>query len=44
MISLEGPSGLLARVEKLLVESGLSERERKKLMSDFTVFVENHSG
>jgi len=44
IIPLEGPSGLLTSVEKLLAESGLSERERKKLMSEFTVFVENHGG
>ncbi|KAH0839855.1 hypothetical protein J3R83DRAFT_805 [Lanmaoa asiatica] len=44
VIPLEGPSGLLARVEKLLIESGLSEGERKKLIAEFTVFVENHNG
>ncbi|KAG6378649.1 hypothetical protein JVT61DRAFT_12919 [Boletus reticuloceps] len=44
IIPLEGPSGLLASVEKLVAESGLSERERKKLMSEFTVFVDNHGG
>ncbi|KAF8450608.1 hypothetical protein L210DRAFT_3756162 [Boletus edulis BED1] len=43
-IPFEGPSGLLASVEKLVAESGLSERERKKLMSEFTLFVENHGG
>ncbi|KAG9317388.1 hypothetical protein JVU11DRAFT_1587 [Chiua virens] len=44
IIPLEGPSGLLARVEKLLAESGLGERERNKLMSEFAVFVKNHNG
>ncbi|KAF8551467.1 hypothetical protein OG21DRAFT_1512705 [Imleria badia] len=44
LIPLEGPSGLLARVEKLVAESGLSEPERNKLLSEFTVFVESHGG
>ncbi|KAI9574751.1 hypothetical protein HD554DRAFT_2010511 [Boletus coccyginus] len=44
VIPLEGPSGLLARVEKLVAESGLTELERNKLMSEFTVFVESHNG
>ncbi|KAG8218567.1 hypothetical protein J3R82DRAFT_4208 [Butyriboletus roseoflavus] len=44
VIPLEGPSGLLVRVEKLLTESGVSERERNKLMAEFTIFVESHSG
>ena len=43
-IPLEGPSGLLARVEKLVAESGLSEPERTRLMSEFTAFVESHGG
>lgn len=44
IIPLEGPSGLLARVGKLLTETGLSEPERDKLMAEFTVFVESHNG
>lgn len=44
VIPLEGPSGLLACVDKLLAESGVSEQERKKLVTEFTVFVEGHSG
>jgi hypothetical protein len=44
IIPLEGPAGLLARVEKLLADSGLSERERIKLMAKFTIFVEGHDG
>jgi len=43
VIPLEGPSGLLARIEKLLAETGLSDPERDKLMSEFTVFVESHN-
>jgi len=44
IIPLEGPTGLLASVEKLLTESGLGEREISRLMSEFTSFVENHGG
>jgi len=44
IIPLEGPLGLLAHVENLLAESGLGERERNKLMSDFNTLVEDHSG
>ncbi|KAF9247398.1 hypothetical protein BU15DRAFT_58220 [Melanogaster broomeanus] len=44
IIPLEGPAGLLTRVEKLLTDSGLSERDRIKLMARFTNFVEGHGG
>ncbi|KAF9226663.1 hypothetical protein BS17DRAFT_775943 [Gyrodon lividus] len=44
IIPLEGPAGLLARVEKLLTDSGLNDRDRGKLMAEFAVFVEGHGG
>jgi hypothetical protein len=44
IIPLEGPAGLLARVEKLLIDSGLSERDRSRLMADFAIFVNGHGG
>ncbi|KAG6335112.1 hypothetical protein ID866_3981 [Astraeus odoratus] len=43
IISLDGPSGLLARVERLLVNAGLSEPERNSLLTEFAHFVENHA-
>ncbi|KAI6047499.1 hypothetical protein EDC04DRAFT_3102541 [Pisolithus marmoratus] len=42
VISLDGPNGLLSRVEKLLINTGVSERERKDLLAEFAYFVENH--
>lgn len=42
IISLDGPNGLLSRVEKLLINTGVSERERKGLLAEFAYFVENH--
>ncbi|KAL4076172.1 hypothetical protein V8B97DRAFT_57570 [Scleroderma yunnanense] len=43
IISLDGPSGLLSRVDKLLVNSRIGEHERNSLMTEFACFVENHS-
>lgn len=43
IIPLGGPSGLLSRVDKLLVNSGIDEHERNSLLTDFACFVENHS-
>ncbi|KAH7887564.1 hypothetical protein F5I97DRAFT_1861313 [Phlebopus sp. FC_14] len=43
-IPLEGPSGLLTCVDRLLANSGVSDRERNDLMVEFTVFVEGHGG
>ncbi|KIJ70159.1 hypothetical protein HYDPIDRAFT_104828 [Hydnomerulius pinastri MD-312] len=44
IIPLNGPTGLLTRVEKLLTSSTLSERERDNLMAEFAFFVEGHGG
>ncbi|KAI6135035.1 hypothetical protein EDD17DRAFT_512964 [Pisolithus thermaeus] len=42
VIPFDGPNGLLTRVEKLLLNTGISERERKSLLAEFAYFVENH--
>ncbi|KAG0709855.1 hypothetical protein DFH29DRAFT_870101 [Suillus ampliporus] len=43
LIPLEGPRGLLARVEKLLTASPISQAEKAELLVQFTRFVEGHS-
>ncbi|KAG2155005.1 uncharacterized protein EDB93DRAFT_129105 [Suillus bovinus] len=42
-IPLEGPRGLLARVENLLTASSVSQTEKMELLDQFTRFVEGHS-
>jgi hypothetical protein len=42
-IPLEGPRGLLARVEKLLNTSPISQSEKAELLGQFARFVEGHS-
>ncbi|KAI6034443.1 hypothetical protein PISMIDRAFT_27210 [Pisolithus microcarpus 441] len=42
VISFDGPNGLLSRVEKLLINTGIGERERKGLLAEFAYFVEIH--
>ncbi|KAH7911557.1 hypothetical protein BJ138DRAFT_1085367 [Hygrophoropsis aurantiaca] len=41
-IPLEGPSGLLSRVEKLLNSTGIEERVKAELLGEFATFVEGH--
>ncbi|KAH7930714.1 hypothetical protein BV22DRAFT_49757 [Leucogyrophana mollusca] len=41
-IPLDGPSGLLSRVEKLLSGAGVGEREKAELLGEFATFVEGH--
>ncbi|KAG2152463.1 hypothetical protein BD769DRAFT_1405298 [Suillus cothurnatus] len=43
LIPLEGPRGLLARVEKLLTASSVSQTEKVELLDQFARFVEGHS-
>lgn len=43
LIPLEGPRGLLARVEKLLIASSVSQTEKVELLDQFARFVEGHS-
>lgn len=43
LIPLEGPRGLLARVEKLLTTSPMSQTEKAELLDQFTRFVEGYS-
>ncbi|KAG1806589.1 uncharacterized protein HD556DRAFT_1322892 [Suillus plorans] len=43
LIPLEGPRGLLARVENLLTASSLSQTEKLELLDQFARFVEGHS-
>ncbi|KAG1892222.1 hypothetical protein F4604DRAFT_16161 [Suillus subluteus] len=42
-IPLEGPRGLLARIEKLLTVSSVSQTEKVELLDQFARFVEGHS-
>ncbi|KAG2349127.1 hypothetical protein BDR05DRAFT_956505 [Suillus weaverae] len=43
LIPLDGPQGLLARVEKLLTASSVSQAEKVELLDQFARFVEGHS-
>lgn len=43
LIPLEGPRGLLARIEKLLTASSVSQTEKVELLDQFARFVEGHS-
>lgn len=43
LIPLEGPRGLLARVEKLLTASSVSQTEKVELLEQFARFVKGHS-
>ncbi|OJA19301.1 hypothetical protein AZE42_00452 [Rhizopogon vesiculosus] len=43
LMPLEGPRGLLARIEKLLTASQISQTEKVELLAQFARFVEGHS-
>ncbi|KAG1755470.1 hypothetical protein EDB19DRAFT_1661586, partial [Suillus lakei] len=43
LIPLDGPRGLLARIEKLLTASSISQTEKVELLDQFARFVEGHS-
>ncbi|KAG2156275.1 hypothetical protein DEU56DRAFT_975871 [Suillus clintonianus] len=43
LIPLEGPRGLLARIEKLLTAASISQTEKAELLDQFARFVEGHS-
>ncbi|EIW82076.1 hypothetical protein CONPUDRAFT_89523 [Coniophora puteana RWD-64-598 SS2] len=42
-IPLEGPSGLIARVDKLLINAGVGDKERRVLLNDFARFARSHA-